>query len=380
MRESANVARIIVSVINDLFTDQRVDRVCRYLSERGHDVLLVGRKLPGSKPLDQRPYRTHRMGLIFRKGPLFYAEYNIRLFFLLLWRRTDRVIANDPDTLPANYLAARTKGIDIFYDAHEFFTEVPELKDRPLVKKVWLFIERTIIPRLQYVYTVNETLARIYSERHGVAVHTVRNVPSLERTRKIRTPSRTELGLSEDHFILIFQAGGINIERGLEELIEAMSRLGERYQLLIIGGGDIVERLKALAATFSVDKNVSFLGKRSFEHMMQYTKVSDLGLCIDKGTNLNYRYSLPNKIFEYIHAGIPMLVSDLPETRKIVERYRVGRILDPVRPDAIAHKVSELARDVEFRSDARSNALKAAEELCWEKEIKTLNAIHGHSG
>ncbi len=167
--------RAIVCVTNDLSTDNRVHRTCTVLRELGWEVLLVGRELPGSLPL-QRPYATLRMKLWFRKGALFYAEYNLRLFFLLLRRRADLVVANDLDTLLAAHLATRRTKAELVYDSHEFFTEVPELQGRA-VRRVWLAIERWIFPKLRYVITVNDSIARAYRQRYGNVLSVVRNIP-----------------------------------------------------------------------------------------------------------------------------------------------------------------------------------------------------------
>src|SRR6478735_10941986 len=117
--------KIIVSVSNDLSTDQRVKKVCAYLHANGFEVVLLGRKLKNSLEITDRPYKTKRFNLWFNKGALFYANLNIRLFFYLLFHKSDWLLANDLDTLPANYYA-RGKRV-LVYDTHEIFCEVPEL-------------------------------------------------------------------------------------------------------------------------------------------------------------------------------------------------------------------------------------------------------------
>ena len=124
--------RIISSVTNDLLTDQRVHRICKSLSNHDFEVSLIGRRKKSSIALEGRSYSCKRFHLIFEKGPLFYMEYNLRLFVFLLFSNVDLLISNDLDSLLANYLVSRVRNLPIVYDSHEFFTEVPELIKRKM--------------------------------------------------------------------------------------------------------------------------------------------------------------------------------------------------------------------------------------------------------
>ncbi len=138
--------RIIVSVTNDLTTDQRVAKVCDTLTKMGFSVLLIGRKLKNSENIN-RNYKIVRFRLLFNKGFLFYAEYNLRLFFKLLFLKKDVLLSNDLDTLLPNYLIHKIFKTKLVYDSHELFTEVPELTNRPFVQKFWLTIEKNIFTK-----------------------------------------------------------------------------------------------------------------------------------------------------------------------------------------------------------------------------------------
>ena len=315
--------RVIVSVINDLATDQRVKKVCQTLHEMGFEVTLIGRILPGSLAVSDRPYRCIRMKLWFTTGALFYAEFNIRLFLHLLFTNVDIVHSNDLDTLLANFLVSKIKSKPLIYDAHEYFTEVPELEHRPTVKKVWQGIEGWIFPKLKFIITVNDSIANLYEKRYGKRPQVLRNVPELVNIPTSKT--REELGLPEDKAIIVLQGSGINIQRGAEEALEAMQFV-DNAVLVFIGGGDVLSVLKQRANQSNFSGKVIFFPKIPYTEMMQITRLASIGLTLDKDTNINYRYSLPNKIFDYIHAGVPVLASDLPEVRKIVEGYDVGLI------------------------------------------------------
>lgn len=363
--------RAIVSVTNDLATDNRVHRTCTVLQELGYDVLLVGRQLPGSLPLE-RPYRTKRMRLLFKKGPLFYAEYNLRLFFLLLFNRATFFFSNDLDTLLPNFLAARLSGKKLVYDTHEFFTEVPELVQRPRVRAVWLAIERWIFPKLRTVITVNQSIANAYKQRYGKDLHVVRNIPMPRVLGPV--PSRAELDLPVDKHILVLQGSGINVDRGAEEAVLAMRELPDCL-LLIIGGGDAWPVLQQLVKEHALGERVRLMGKMPYARMMDYTRNADLGLTLDKDTNLNYRFSLPNKLFDYLHAGIPVLATDLPEVAGIVRGYDCGVVVPRPSPEVLRDAVGALFADRERVSVLRGNAARAAAALDGAQEARKLMAI-----
>ena len=366
--------KIIVSVTNDLYTDQRVHKVCSFLHENGYEVLLVGRKLKSSQPITDRLYGIKRFKLTFTKGALFYANYNIRLFCFLFFKRFDILLSNDLDSLLANYCAHKVKRkTKLVYDTHELFTEVPELTARPKVRKIWLKIEEWIFPKLETVYTVNQSIADIYTEKYKKNIRVVRNVSKLWKPEVIL--SKTELDLPEDKNIIILQGSGINVDRGGEEAVMAMKDI-QNTLFLIVGSGDVIPQLKQMAKDNDLEEKIRFVGRVPYDTMMNYTYHADLGLSLDKDTNPNYRFSLPNKIFDYIHTTTPVISSDLIELKRVIQKHDVGRIIPEHSAKGVAQAINSILDNPVLLSELKENCKKAAQIENWEYESEVLREIY----
>jgi len=363
--------RVIVSVTNDLSTDQRVKKVCESLLKLDLEILLIGRNLPDSRSI-KRPYKYIRMNLLFNKGALFYAEYNLRLFLILLFSKVDVYHSNDLDTLLANYLASIIRRKPIVYDSHEYFTGVPEIQNKTFVKKVWTTIENHIFPKLKHIFTVNQSIATLYEEQYGKELKIVRNIPR-KKTWTI-DKSKQQLGLPENKRIIITQGAGINTDRGMEEALEAMLFLKD-VCFVIIGNGDVIPKLKKRTLELNLEKSVIFKDKMPYEEMMLFTQHAEIGLSLDKNTNINYKLSLPNKIFDYIHAGVPILASKIKEVEAVITKHRIGLFIENHEPKHIAQQI-EKALDENLKFKYQKNIKNAALQLNWENEEKNLVEVY----
>jgi glycosyltransferase involved in cell wall biosynthesis len=358
--------RIVVSVTNDLITDQRVDKICSTLVDMNFDILLIGRKLPTSLSLS-RNYETFRMKLLFNSGVLFYAEYSLRLFFKLLFLKKDILLSNDLDTLLPNFLISKLVGKKLVYDSHELFTEIPELIDRPKVQKVWLKIEKTILPKVKNCYTASDSIARYYEYTYNSDFKIVRNVPySIGITLKSNFPFDIE-----NKKIILYQ-GSVNLCRGIDLMIESMQFV-ENALFIIIGDGDLLKEMKLKVDFLKLNHKVKFLASISPKKLHTLTPLADLGISLEEDKGLSYRYALPNKLFDYIQAKIPVIVSNLPEMRKIIDEYKVGKVLYERSPKNLAKMVIEM---LEIGKKPWQESLhKASDELVWENEKMKIKKI-----
>ncbi len=358
--------KIIVSAISDLVTDQRVRKECITLHKMGYQVLLIGRKSDRNFSLDHLPYKTIRFYNLFQRGPLMYLMFNLQLFFYLLFKRSDILWSNDLDTLLPNYLISQLKKIKLVYDTHEYFTESVYKKSS---RKVWEKLESYLFPRLKNVITVNGSIKKMYEDKFGVAVTVIRNVPFQLRKKE----SDKNIILPKDKKILIIQGMGLNENRGAEEAVEMMQFLPADFILYFIGSGTILNRLKQMVVGLKLESKVIFVDAMPYEQMIEYTKQSFLGLIFEKiEVSDEHRFSLPNKFFDYLHAGIPVLSSKAPEIKKIIEKFNVGAFIDSFNPKEIAQKVISISKDKETYQTWKLNTLNASAELNWENEEKIL--------
>jgi len=373
MPEASNRTKVALSVINCICFDQRVQKIAGTVEKLGCEVTIIGRHLGDCCDNDLVPFKTKRFNMRFKRGFLFYKFFNIRLYFYLLFHRFDLLVANDLDTLPANCLAAKQKRIPLVFDSHEYFTGVPELNNKPIRKWFWKTIEKMIVPRLMHTMTVSGSVAEQYLKEYGIMPAVIRNCsPS---SNDIIPYSRHELGINDNHLLLIFQGGGINIDKGGEELLDAVS-LTDNVSLIIAGSGDVLPILKKRADEKNLSGRVKFIPKVPWKELMRYTKSADAGLSLEKDTNLNYRFSLPNKLFDYISAGIPVITGNLPEIRKVVEGNECGVIIPEITPAEISKAMIKLRDDRILLNKLKQNTVTASRTLNWENESKKVTDFY----
>ncbi|NND35422.1 MAG: glycosyltransferase [Saprospiraceae bacterium] len=352
--------KIVFAVTNDISQDRRMIRICSSLQNHGYDVTLVGRQLPTSAPLDSFVFKTHRIRCFFNKGPKFYAEYNIRLSSFLKKCKADIYGAVDYDTLKGVVRAANAMGKKIIFDAHEWFEEVPELEGRDRVKNYWKKIARNGLAQTHLNYTVSQGIAEKLSEIYGRPFEVIHNFPRLIDGIE---PS----AIRDD--ILIY-VGVLNKGRGLPEIIKAMHKIDAK--LWIVGDGDLREELWMLASAEQLLHKISFRGfvpPGELDGLMRQARV---GLNLLDGTSESYKYSLANKFFDYIHAGLPQVFMDFPEYQRFNRQHRVGASIMDLKEDSIVYAINHLLSDRNYWFNFHVTCLDARKIWCWQREERYL--------
>ena len=360
---AVNAKKLFFTVTNDLTYDQRMHRICHSLSGAGYDVTLVGRKLPNSIPLEKKSFKQVRLPCWNVKGKLFYAEYNLRLYYYLSRKAMDGICAIDLDTILPCLRLSKKKSIPRIYDAHEFFTELKEVRTRPLVYKSWMQVEKSAVPQFRNAYTVSDSLAQEFQKRYHLEFETIRNLPMLE-----------SLPIEHAKSNFIFYQGAVNEGRKFEALIPAMKNVDAR--LVICGDGNFMPQLRELVTREGLENKIELKGMIKPADLRNIASRARVGVCISEKEGLNQYLALPNKFLDYIHSGLPQVAMDFPEYRKINEKYPVALLLKDASETEISEALNKLLYDDVLYAEMRTQTLRAREVLNWQEEEKKLIAFY----
>ncbi|KGL62789.1 glycosyltransferase [Polaribacter sp. Hel1_85] len=357
--------KIFVAVTNDISTDYRVHKICSYLIKKGFEVVVYGRILPNTF-LVKRDYKIIRKRHFFNHNFLFYAEYNIRLFFYTLFRKYNYIISNDLDTLPACFFVSKLKNIDLVYDSHELFSEGPELQGRKFVQNFWRKLEDYFLPKINKSYTVSQSISEFYDEKYHNRMGVIRNIPFKNDNKEIE-----QVSFPTNKKTILYQ-GVLNPGRGIKPMIQALHFI-DNLDLIIIGYGKVEQELRDFVIQKKMEDRVYFLGRIDRDKLMNYTKLATLGMVLEEPLGLSFKFSLPNKLFDFIHAEIPIVAGNMPEISRIINQYKVGVMVDDYSPEKIAKKINEVLGDESLLSEIKKNQRATKEILCWETEAKKLD-------
>jgi glycosyltransferase involved in cell wall biosynthesis len=376
--------RLIFTVTNDLNYDQRMQRIGASLVESGYDVLIIGREMLNSKPLQSLVFEQKRLHCIFSKGFFFYAEYNVRLFIFLLLARYDAVCSIDLDTLPAGCMASLIRRKKRVFDAHEYFTEVPEVVHRPMVKAFWGMVSRVFLPFYRHAYTVGPALADIFTNKYGIPFAVVRNMPlplpqqpTTDNQQPITNsgqPSNDNRQRTTINQPIILYQGALNEGRGLEQMLEAMTHL-HGVKLWLAGEGDLSDVLREKARILGLGDRVRFLGFVLPQDLKNLTSQAWLGLNLLENRGQSYYYSLANKFFDTVQAQVPMLTMNFPEYTALNREFEVAILLPNLDIQGIVKVILQLIQEPEVYQKLKNNCINAAQTWHWENEKKGLNDV-----
>lgn len=377
--------RIANVVLNDFTRDNRVLKIAQSLAGDGHEVTVVALHKEGLPMSEQRTgwrvVRTRLRTSALPRGTLFgvvkMAELAIRVVWK--WRKVEVWHCNDIEAFVLGWCAQRLNPrLRLVYDCHEFEAE---RNAKPRVeRKLVGWLERRMIRRAAAVITVSPSIAAAYRERYAAfglpEVQLVRNIPAPRPTASTSDgvpPDhfRARFGIPKGDFIALYQ-GAFTYNRGLEMALAAMEGLSDAgIHLVLMGYGPLQTLVDETAARLP---HVHVHPAVPYEEVLEHTRSADVGLVSVKPTCLSYRFCLPNKLFEYILAGVPVLSNDLPDCRALLEAYGVGSIVEQDDADGWRRALQDLhqAGTTAFAPGLE----RAAASLSWEEEAARLCAVY----
>ncbi len=366
--ENGNGKRVLISFLGNINYDTRARNLLGSLRTIGHEVDTVSfdwYDRPQGGPV--AVVKLSKAG----SSLFFYAKFALTVILKLIFNKYDLYIASDIYNLPFLSFFAKFRSKPVFYDSRELFKYLAGLKDKATVQKLLAAIENSYISDCDKIIVTGMMDAEVLTEDYNLPARKfilLRNLPH----KTVTIPwldIRKKFGFSAESIILIYQ-GVILKGRGLPVLIEALKRM-ENVCLVIMGDGDLRGELENLVETEGLQERVVFTGTIPQEYILEYTAGADIGCTLIENISKSYFYALPNKMFEYIAAGIPVLASNLPQMMQIIDNYGVGKYADPEDIEAVVSAINELADPVK-RADIAENARNAHEVLNWEAEFEAV--------
>lgn len=373
-------------VLNPACTDGRVMRAATALVEKGFAVDIVDIEYERTQPIEEDIRGVHIKHIVMpnwrtsRRLKLWFliqaAQLLVRSILQLIRSSADIYHSHDTAALPACFLAARLRRKPLIFDAHELPLS-DEMHSRRWRGLIALFscLLAIMVPRCAAVITVSAPIAQEIRKHYRCPdVSVIRNVPPycpVPRSQRLRQ----HLGLSQDVQIALYQ-GGFDVNRGLDRLIRASAFL-KRGNLIVLMGpdrGGLCAELESLIAREGVADRVKILPAVSYGELMNWTASADIGLIVyTPEYSQNVQMCLPNKLFEYLMAGLPILASPLDAVSDIIKTYGVGQIVSSLTPRDVGETISAVLADSVALAQMRRNALEAVQHaLCWEKESEQL--------
>jgi len=364
--------RIAITFVGDAVKDSRVFRFVSTLSKKysvsvislhdtkkefglaGGHVHQIARKSETSLPASLWHFWSLRASAVLGFEPDLY-------------------IASDLYSLPLTERSARRRGTPVWYDSRELYTSLASLKGKVVRQAVWSLLEKYHARSARIVTTVNDSIADILKARFPAArVEVLHNYPLSEID-----PSPVDLRGMEsipDNATILLSQGGLQKGRGAETALAALKSLPESV-LVFLGSGAMKEEIVAMAKTFGVEQRVRHIEAVPYTGLINYTAAADIGLCLVENLGKSYFLSLPNKLFEYIAAGLPVIGSTFPEISAVINRHGVGICVSPEHPEQVVEAVHRLRNERTFRERCIGNTRIAAEEFRWEHESGKLHDL-----
>ncbi len=362
--------KVLITFLGNLNYDTRCKNLYNTLEVNGYEVEFLGFDwlTKDFEPVegDVTIHKLHKGFLSLS----FYLKFAWHIKFCLMTSRASIIFAEDIYTLPFAVIFGKLKRAKVFYDSRELYGHLAGLKGKKAKQGFWRIVEKLFIKKVDHIITTGKLDSDFLIEKYKVDDPILlRNLPRFYKPEK-ENNLKSLFGIEKNKKILLYQ-GVIHKGRGLHPTFKALKELKDCL-LIIIGDGEFEDYYRKLANEMEINEQVIFAGKINQDEILSYTKTADIGLSIIENMSLSYYYALPNKLFEYIMAEIPVVVSNLPQMKEIVEKYEVGMVVDLDNPDELVEVIKQLTEDEVLYKKFKGNCRTASQELNWENEAKNL--------
>ncbi len=361
---------IIHLTISDCQNERRIFNQAFSAIQWGYSVQIIALHFPGipvkenihGVPIERLPI-PH-----FEKGPLKFLEFNLKAFKYLLTNPPDIIHAHDLWVLPAAAMASFIHKRPLVYDAHEYYRDLLIFRRKRLSGWIWNMVEKLLIKQVHTLIAINSHQEKLYQKAY----------PGIKSMFLLNVPQKSEdalPGFQEREKIILYQ-GLFRPGRGLEYLLPALANtpVGE---LWLIGGGELEAFLKHQVKTLGLQSRVRFLGFLPYDQILNLTARARVGVALFSGKHLNYRYAAPNKFFEYIQAGTPVIATRIPSFQEFLQEYEVGDLIDEFQlPDKLPALFEHYLLKEDYWQNKHQQCVKAREKWNWEIESLKLKVLY----
>jgi glycosyltransferase involved in cell wall biosynthesis len=364
---------VTISFLGNANYDTRVTNLTNSLKADGNEIKVIS--FDWTTPnFETVTGETSIYKLVKKKNSIhYYLKFLTTLYKELLKTDSDIYIAEDILTLPLVTFVAKLRKAKLYYNSREFYAFIAGLRNKPKTQAIISMLEKFFINKVDKVFVTGEGDAEFLQEYYGIKnTVVIRNLP-IKQYATNPIDFRSLLNIPKDDLILLYQ--GVILEgRGFVPLLNAMKEI-KNVHLIVLGSGVYKSKYENLAAELGIENRIHFLGNIEQSELINYTAGADIGVALIENISKSYYYALPNKLFEYIMAGLPVLISDLPQMKKIVVDYKVGEVVSLDEPDNLSHKINLLHANKLLQDNYRMNTINAREELNWQVEYQKVKHL-----
>jgi glycosyltransferase involved in cell wall biosynthesis len=362
--------KVLITFLGNIHYDTRCNNLYDSLSANNFEVEFIGFDWL-TKGFTET--RGNVSVIKLKKGFLslpFYLKFIWHIKLKLLTTKASVIFAEDIYTLPFAVIFGKLKRAKIYYDSRELFGYLAGLKDKKFKQAFWKWTEKFFIRKADYVIVTGpmdgEFLQKEYRLKNLILL---RNLPRYYKP-ELKLDLHSHLQIEKSQKIILYQ-GVLLKGRGIEKIFAVLKEL-PYCVFLIAGGGEFEEYYKKLSNEMNLVDQVFFLGKLTQDELPKITASADVGVSLIENLSTSYYYALPNKLFEYIMAEVPVIVSNLPQMKEVVEKYDVGFSVDIENKAELITAIKKLTEDNNFYKTKVQNCQVASQELNWEKEVTNL--------